>query len=199
MTINVVSKCVKKFIKCSESYNAESMGNGVQRATKDNGFCEGVRQACLPSRHLEGVNKGHLGIECHRRLSNTFDMEPSTTSKVCSKKSMQVFCERKWIPFYRREPSLLSQRTQGFPLNNIPGAQKEWSNETCDQLEVSQSVGGGPTFQNGGQFPVPHNPFQLSTQHNSNCFLHLEFGLPIAVVVLQLTDYYNVWLRIICN
>ena len=83
---------------------------------------------------------------------------------MCSKKSMQVFCERKWIPFCRREPSLLSQRTQGFLLNNIPGAQKEWSNETCDQLEVSQSVGGGPTFQNGG----------LSTRNNGNCFLHLR-------------------------
>ena len=40
---------------------------------------------------------------------------------------------------------------RGFLLNNIPGAQKEWSNETYNQLEVSQSVGGGPTFQNGGQ------------------------------------------------
>ena len=82
MTINVVCKCIKKFIKCSESYNAESMGNGVQRATKDNGFCEGDRQACLPSRHLEVVNKGHLGTECHRRLSNTFDREPPSISKA---------------------------------------------------------------------------------------------------------------------
>ena len=94
--------------------------------------------------------------------------------KVCSKKSRQVFCKRKWIPFCRREPSLLSQTTQGVSTQQYSWCPKQWSNETCDQLEVSQSVGGGPTFQNGGQFPVPHNPFQLSTQHAGNCFLSMH-------------------------
>ena len=62
MTINV---CVKKFIKCSESHDAESMGNGVQRGTWDIKVSEGSRLACTPCWHLEGVNNGHLGVECH--------------------------------------------------------------------------------------------------------------------------------------
>ena len=60
MTINVVCRCSNKFIKHHESYDVESMGNGVQKATRDNGVCEGGREACLPSRHLEGVNQGHF-------------------------------------------------------------------------------------------------------------------------------------------
>ena len=87
MTINNVCKYVKRPIYCSKSYDAESMGNGVQRATQDNGVCEGGRQTCLPARHLEDVNQGHLGIECHRGLSNTFDREAPTTSKAPRKGS----------------------------------------------------------------------------------------------------------------
>ena len=65
------------------------MGNGVQRATQDNGVCEGGRQTCLPSQHLEGVNQGHLGIDCHRGLSNTFDREAPTTSKAPRKRVLK--------------------------------------------------------------------------------------------------------------
>ena len=130
------------------------MGNGVQRATQDNGVCEGGRQTCLPGRHLEGVNQGHLGIECHRGFSNTFDREAPITSKAPRKyvlKRAGSSSERgSSIPF--AEGSYLSchRGSRGFLLNDFPGAQKEWSNETCNQFEVPQSVGGGPTFQNGG-------------------------------------------------
>ena len=73
MTINF---CVKKFIKFTDSYDAESMGNGVQRPTRDIEVSEGGREACTPCRHMERVDKGHLGIECHRRLSNTSKRDP---------------------------------------------------------------------------------------------------------------------------
>ena len=154
MTINVVCRCHNKFIKHYESYDAESMGNGVQKATTDNGVCKGGREACLPSRHLEGVNQGHLGIEYCTRLSNTFDREASTTSKAlrkCILKRAGSSSERgNSVPLAEGSHFSHLKGTRGLLLNNFPSAQKEWPNEVSDQLEVPQSVGGGPTFQNGG-------------------------------------------------
>ena len=75
----------QKFITCSESYDAESMGNGVQRPTRDIEVSEGGRQACIPCRHMEGFDKGHMSIECHRRLSDTSERGSPTTSKALRK------------------------------------------------------------------------------------------------------------------
>ena len=61
------------------------MGNGVQRPTRDIEVSEGGRQACTPCGHMEGVDKGHLGIECHRRLSDTSEKGSPTISKALKK------------------------------------------------------------------------------------------------------------------
>ena len=154
MTINVVRRCSNKFIKNHESYDAESMGNGVKKATRDNGVCKGGREACLPSRHLEGVNQGHLGIECHTRLSNTFDREASATSKAprkCVLKRVGSSSERgNSVPLAEGSNFSYLKGTRGLLLKNFLSAQKEWPNEASDQPEVPQSVGRSPTLQNGG-------------------------------------------------
>ena len=115
--------CVKKFIKCSESYDAESMGNGVQRPTRDIEVSEGGRQACTPCRHMEGVDKGHLGIECHRRSSNTSERGSPTTSKAlrkCILRRAGSSSERKGRnPFAERGHIPVPAEHRGFLLHNI--------------------------------------------------------------------------------
>ena len=48
---------------------------------------------------------------------------------------------------------------RGFLLYNS-GPQEEWSDETCDQFEKPQSMGGGPTLQNGGDC-YSEGPFEI--------------------------------------
>jgi len=54
-----------------QPYVVESAGDGLRGSTKGKGALYGGRETGFLFRHLEGVDKGHLGIECHRRLPNT--------------------------------------------------------------------------------------------------------------------------------
>ena len=144
----------QKFIKCLEFYDAESMGDGVQRFTRDIEVSEGGRQACTPCRHMDGADEGHLGIECHRRLSNTSERGSPTTSKALRKcilrRAGSSSKRRGRNPVAKRGHIFVPAKHRGFLLHNISGPQEEWSDETCDQFKEPQSMGGGPSLQNGG-------------------------------------------------
>jgi len=45
--------------------------DGLRGSTKGKGALYGGREIGFLFRHLESADKGHLGIECHRRLPNT--------------------------------------------------------------------------------------------------------------------------------
>ena len=153
MTINF---CIKKSVTCSESYDAESMENGVQRPTRDIEASEGGRQACTPCRHMEGVDKGHMSTECHRRLSDTSERGSPTTSKAlrkCILRRAGSSSERRGRnPVAERGHIPVPAEHRGFLLHNISGPQEEWSDETYDKFEEPQSMGGGPILQNGGDW-----------------------------------------------
>ena len=60
--------------------------HGVQSSTKGKGAFEGGRKVSTLHRHLEGVNRRHMGIEYHNRISNTFqraDFAGSKTPRDC--------------------------------------------------------------------------------------------------------------------
>ena len=126
----------------------------VQKATET---MESVKVAGRPSQHLEGFNHGYLGIdsiEYQTRLLTTLDREASKTSKIprkCVLKRAGSSYERgNSVPLTEGSYFSYLKGTWGLLLNNFPNAQKEWPNEASGQLEVPQSVGRGPTFQNGG-------------------------------------------------
>ena len=58
--------CVSSFKHISSKpYFAESFGGVVCSSTKGKGAFQGGREIDFLCRHLEGVDKGLLGMECH--------------------------------------------------------------------------------------------------------------------------------------
>ena len=66
----------------SESYVVKSVVHGVQSSTKGKGAFEGGRKVSTLHRHLEGVNRRHMDIEYHNRISNTFQRAAFAGSKT---------------------------------------------------------------------------------------------------------------------
>jgi len=61
---------------------AESYGDEVCGITKGKGALCGDRETGFIFRHLEGVDKGHLGTKSHRRLPNTLCWNSHPTSSA---------------------------------------------------------------------------------------------------------------------
>ena len=94
------------------------MGNGVQKATRDNGVCEGGREACLPSRHLEGVNQGHLGISAIQGYQIPLTEKPlqhqRSPESVFSKEQAAVLREEIVSFLQKGAISPISKKSGGF-------------------------------------------------------------------------------------
>ena len=165
------SKCTSmpsfKAINC-KPYITESYGDRVCGHTKGKGALYGGRETGFLYRHLEGVDKGHLGIECHRRISNIPCWDSHSISKGCSPKSTKLYYWRRHRNSYTKECNL-------FHFHPLPSSKEEWSDETSDQPETVESLDRGSSFQDGGNsYPSGSAPPRGldSTSGLEGCLLH---------------------------
>jgi len=169
MTINSKTYCQTNSCTHASSiiefkpYVVESKGNGVCGSTKGKGPFRGGGKTGFLCGHLEGVDKGHLGIGGHTRVPNTTFRETSPASQTP---------RRGILPGTDSSPGggggflitessnlILSQHARGFLFHPIPSSQEEWPNEASYQPETVEQVGRNATFQNGGH-PDPEGPVE---------------------------------------
>ena len=152
---------ISKIIQC-KTYVDEGKGNGVQVSTKGKCPFKGGGKAGFFCQHLEGVDKGRLGIGCHTRVQNTFFRDTSpisqTTRRGIFSASDSSNAKGSGIPPTKRSNLFLPQQPRWFLFNLIPSPQKE-SDAASDQSETIEQVGGNPTLQNGGYLD-PHRPVE---------------------------------------
>ena len=141
--------------------------NGVE-GTKD-GFIaikggaafESGRQVGTLCRHLEGVNKRHLGVTSSQRLQNTLCLiaQPEHEADRASVSPRAGSSSEGGTPVAAGEGSRNPHVRQsgGLLLKPLPGTQEEWSNKTSDQPEAVEPMGVCRTLQNGGN-PYPNRP-----------------------------------------
>ena len=147
-------KCIQLESNNFKPYITESTGDGVSGSTKGKGALCGGRETGFLHRYLEGVNRGPLDTECHRRLPNTLCGNPYTTSNsprgdvlpALLQEEIQDLCN--YPPIWRRNR---------IHLHPFPSTEKEWSNEASDQPETVESMSGDSPLQNGGN-PYPSGP-----------------------------------------
>ena len=169
---------MSKVIDNSESYFAESTKHGVSKSSKGKGAFKGGREVSPVFRHLESVDQGHLGIEYHKRVCNSFEREAISKSKTLRRgifKRTNSSSERRDKIIVREGCHLPLQGGQRFLLNRLSSSQKEWSDEASDPSETSESLGGIPSFQDGGHPNIagPHKTKGLDGEGRSEgCILH---------------------------
>jgi len=130
-----------------ESCVGESSGYGVHPTTKGRHAFEGSRQASPLCRHLEGVDKGQLGITDYQRFSDTLCRTTYT-----GKEAKSAFLSHRVVSSVTRGSLLPSgERSsdysrQSLPSSKVllcplPGPQEEQANEASDQPQSPQSMG----------------------------------------------------------
>jgi len=123
----------------------KAKGHGFCSANSDRVALESSRQTGPLHQHLEGVNKGQLGIRGCQGLPN-FPCREACTGE----EAMSVFISaRATSPNTGEISSLLEKEAvtevDGYPLFrqicSVSGPQEEWENETSNQPQSLQSVG----------------------------------------------------------
>ena len=146
--------CFDKVINICKPYITESNGDGVCGSTKGKEAFNGGRETGFLCRHLEGVDKGHLGIECHRRVSNTHcgDSHPTSNTPrrgVLPRTQSSIIRGDTGTPPKRSNYPTI-QKCNRFCLHPLPSTEEERSDEASDQPEMVESLGGDPPLQDGG-------------------------------------------------
>ena len=134
-------------IKC-KPYVVDSKGNRVCGSTKGKGPFRGGGKTGFLCGHLEGVDKGHLGIGCYTIPFLGKPHQPRRPQEgILSRADSPT---RGGSRFLMTESSnlTLSQHTIGVLFHSIPSPQ-EWSNEAGDQPKTVKQVGRNTTFQDG--------------------------------------------------
>ena len=104
--------------------------------------------------YLEGVDKGHLGIECYRRISNTpcWDSHPTSNTPrrgVLPRAQSSITGGDTGTPTQRSSYPTI-RKCNWFHFHPLPSTEEEWSDETSDQPETVESLGGDSPFQDEG-------------------------------------------------
>ena len=179
MTISEQSCMLSKFNIYSKSYVVKSAKHGVQSSTKGKGTFEGGRKVGFLHRHLEGVDRGHMGVEHHSWVSNTFQRGATAGSKTSRTSVLRgahnSTVERGSISATEGGHLATARELGGFLLNSVSGPQKEWANEASYQLEVPQPVGGCSSLQNGGHCHTKRPPESQGLDgegRSEGCILH---------------------------
>ena len=146
--------CMQFKAKIFKPYTTESFGDGICGSTKGKGALCGGREIGFLPRHLEGVDRGHLGIACHRRLSNTLCGNSHTTSNSPRRDVLPgaqgAITRRDRRSLIKRGSYPTIRRCNRIHLNPLPNTEEEWTNEAGDQPETVESVGGDSPLQDGG-------------------------------------------------
>ena len=135
-----------------ESYVSESSGYGIHPTSKGRSAFEGGRQASSLCQHLEGVDKGQLGITDCQRLPDTLCRATCTGEETKS-----AFLPLRAVSSDARGSFLLSRergsnssrQSSRVLLCPLPGSQEEWANEASYQPQNPQSMGTDTPFQDG--------------------------------------------------
>ena len=179
MTISEQSCMLSKFNIYSKSYVIKSAKHGVQSSTKGKGTFEGGRKVGFLHRHLEGVDRGYMGVEHHSWVSNTFQRGATVGSKTSRTSVLRgahnSTVERGSISATEGCHFATARELGGFLLNSVSGPQKEWANEASYQLEVPQPVGGCSSLQNGGHCHTKRPPESQGLDgegRSEGCILH---------------------------
>ena len=146
--------CFDKVINICKPYITESNGDGVSGSTKGKEAFNGGRETGFLRRHLEGVDKGHLGIEYHRRVSNTpcGDSHPTSNTPrrgVLPRTQSSIIRGDTGTPPKRSNYPTI-RKCNRFCLHPLPSTEEERSDEASDQPETVESLGGDPPLQDGG-------------------------------------------------
>ena len=146
--------CFDKVINICKPYITESNGDGVSGSTKGKEAFNGGRETGFLRRHLEGVDKGHLGIEYHRRVSNTpcGDSHPTSNTPrrgVLPRTQSSIIRGDTGTPPKRSNYPTI-RKCNRFCLHPLLSTEEERSDEASDQPETVESLGGDPPLQDGG-------------------------------------------------
>ena len=134
-------------------YITDNYGDGICGVTIGKGALCGGRETLF--RHLEGINKGHLGIKCHRMLPNIHCWNSHPTSSAPS----MGFLPRAQgsttggdlgPPPPQRSSYPTIRRHNRIHLHPLSSAKEKWADETSDQSEKVELLGGDSPLQNGG-------------------------------------------------
>ena len=139
-----------------ESYVGQSKGYGFCYATSYRGTFEGGRQISLLCQHLEGVDRGQLGITDHHRLSD-FLCRATCAGKEATSAFLPIRTTHSnaggdlFSPGKRgSDGSRQSLASTSVLLSTVSGPQEEWRNEASNQPQSPQPVSRDPSLQNGG-------------------------------------------------
>ena len=148
--------CTESNYYCCQPYVSQSKGHGFRSTTTGRGAFQCGRQVGSLRQHLEGVDKGQLGITDHHRVPNSLRRATCTGEEAkrafLSSRATSSDTGRGLLSAGERSSNSSRQLTptDRILFCSVPGPQEKWINETSNQPQSSQPVGGDPPLQDGG-------------------------------------------------